>query len=193
MSMNLVVCRSAAAAACHTTHLLCAAVEKKPALVLGLATGATMEPVYAMLRKRIADGRLDLSVATTFNLDEYIGLDRADPASFHAVMRRLLFDAAGLGPQQAHVPDGNAPDPQAAAQDYEAMIQAAGGIDLQLLGIGQNGHVGFNEPGTAFSSRCRVSMLAAQTRRANAPYFGGLEHVPKEALTMGIVHRPRVS
>ena len=184
--MRVLICRDAAAAAQRAANLLCDTVAACPEAVLGLATGGTMEPMYRLLRDRLAGGTLDLSGVTTFNLDEYMGLAGDHSQSYRATMRRLLFDAANLQPCRTHLPNGAHPDPAAEAEAYEAAIKYAGGIDLQLLGIGENGHIGFNEPTSSLASRTRVKTLTEETRRANARYFTGDEEAPRYAITMGI-------
>lgn len=155
----------------------------RPEIVLGLATGRTMERVY----DRLVESGASFARATTFNLDEYIGLPADDPNSYRSYMRRRLFDRVDVEPGRTHLPDGTAPDPAAAARAYEAAIAEAGGIDLQLLGIGQAGHIGFNEPLSAFASRTRDKTLTPTTRAQNAEMFGGdPEAVPSRALTMGV-------
>ncbi len=184
--MRVLICEDAAAAARRTADLLCAQVAARADAVLGLATGGTMEPVYALLRARCAAGTLDLSRVTTFNLDEYIGLPQDHPQSYRATIQRMLFDAARIPPERGHFPDGTAPDPGAASAQYEGLIAAAGGIDLQLLGIGENGHIGFNEPTSSLGSRTRPKTLTQSTRAANARFFGPDEKAPRFAITMGI-------
>lgn len=184
--MRVLICPDAETAARRTADLLCFAVKARPDIVLGLATGGTMEPVYAILRDRIAARSLDLSQVTTFNLDEYVGLPEDHPQSYRATMQRVLFKTAGLGRTQTHLPDGSATDPVAAASDYEAAISAAGGIDMQLLGIGENGHIGFNEPTSSIGSRTRPKTLTQSTREANARFFSADEQAPRFAITMGI-------
>ena len=161
-------------------------VGARPEAVLGLATGTTPVGVYRDLRALVASGELDLSRAHTFNLDEYLGLERGDPRSFRARMDAELFDAARIA--RADLPDcACAPADEAReAARYERAIAAAGGIDLQILGIGRNGHVGFNEPGSARSTRTRAVELAPETRADAAAAFGGLERVPRRAITIGI-------
>jgi glucosamine-6-phosphate deaminase len=155
----------------------------RPDLVLGLATGRTMEHLYARL---VASG-VSFARCTTFNLDEYIGLPPTDPNSYAHYMREHLFGRVDIDPSRTHLPDGMASDLGAAAADYEARIAAAGGIDLQLLGIGEAGHIGFNEPLSAIRSRTRDKTLTPLTRRQNAEMFGGdPERVPSRALTMGV-------
>lgn len=157
-----------------------------PASTLGLATGRTPRGVYAGLVAAFAAGRVSFAAATSFNLDEYVGLAAAHPASFASYMREQLFSKVDLGAARAHVPRGDAADPNAEARRYERAIEAAGGIDLLLLGIGGNGHIGFNEPGSDIASRTRVVELSAATREANARDFPAGETPPERAITMGI-------
>lgn len=158
-------------------------LREKPDLVLGLATGRTMEHVYARL---VASG-VSFARCTTFNLDEYVGLPPGDSNSYAHYMHEHLFGRVDIDRSRTHLPDGMAADLRAAARDYEARIVAAGGIDLQLLGIGEAGHIGFNEPLSAIRSRTRDKMLTPLTRQQNAGMFGGdPELVPARALTMGV-------
>lgn len=155
----------------------------KPDLVLGLATGRTMEDLYA----RLAASGVSFAGVRTFNLDEYIGLPPEDPNSYAWYMRHHLFGKVDIDPANTRLPDGMAADLRAAALDYEADIRAAGGIDLQLLGIGEAGHIGFNEPLSSLQSRTRDKTLTPVTRRQNAAMFGGdPDRVPSRALTMGV-------
>jgi glucosamine-6-phosphate deaminase len=184
--MEVIIQPDAAAAAHLAAGLIDRALRNNPALVLGLATGATMEPVYAELVRRHREGGLDFAECRTFNLDEYIGLPPDNPRSYHAFMRARLFDAVNLKPERTHVPDGMADDLPAACAAYEAAIRAAGGIDLQLLGIGRSGHIGFNEPLSALLSRTRDKSLTPETLRQNARYFDPPESMPRRAVTMGV-------
>ncbi|ATN37303.1 glucosamine-6-phosphate deaminase (plasmid) [Rhizobium sp. ACO-34A] len=161
-------------------------VAERPNAVLGLATGGTMQPVYAELLSMARTQGISFAGIGSFNLDEYVGLAPDHPQSYWHFMREHLFDHIDADPGRLAIPHGNAPDPVAEALRYEDRIRRAGGIDLQLLGLGSNGHIGFNEPGASFSSRTRVETLAEETRRANARFFGKGEHVPSEAITMGI-------
>jgi glucosamine-6-phosphate deaminase len=162
-------------------------VAAKPELVLGCATGRTMDAVYAELVAAQGRGEADLRGITTFNLDEYVGLEHDDPRSYHDYMRRHLFEPIGLPPERTHLPDGTAADLPGAARAFEERIAAVGGIDLQLLGLGVTGHIGFNEPLSSLMSRTREKALAPETRAQNAALFGGdPEAVPKRALTMGV-------
>ncbi len=156
--------------------------------VLGLATGKTMVGVYAELVGLHREGKLSFAGVTTFNLDEYLGLAAGDPRTFAAYMRQHLFDAVDLDPAHAHVPEAlsAARDPEAWSRDWERRIREAGGIDLQLLGVGGNGHLAFNEPGSPRDSRTRCVELHESTRRDAAAEFGGLAAVPERAITMGV-------
>ena len=159
---------------------------------LGLATGRTMEPVYAALAERwralSAGERQTLQRGwLSFNLDEYVGLGPADPSSFSAVMARQLVAPLGLDPSQVRLPDGRAGDPHQEASRYGAELAAAGGVDLQLLGLGLNGHVGFNEPPCTAQAACRCEPLTLTTRKQNAADFGGdAALVPAHAITLGL-------
>lgn len=154
----------------------------KPELVLGLPTGGTPVGFY----KALVNMGISLAKVRTFNLDEYVGLPREHPESYYSFMKRNLYDYVDLDPANAHLPNGNAPDPEEECRRYEEAIRAAGGIDLMILGIGHNGHIGFNEPGTPWDSRTRRVSLTETTRKANARFFSSLDEVPREALTMGI-------
>ncbi|WP_370675763.1 glucosamine-6-phosphate deaminase [Pleomorphomonas sp. PLEO] len=156
-----------------------------PKSVLGLATGATMEPVYERLVALYRAGEISFAGVTSFNLDEYVGLPTEDHRSYRSTMDSQLFDLVDIDKARTFVPDGLAADPAAFASRYEAMIREAGGIDLQLLGIGRNGHIGFNEPGADFAARTRVVDLEASTLEANSAFFDGALP-PTQAMTMGI-------
>lgn len=175
---------SEAADAC--ARLLGDALRARPAMVLGLATGGTMLPVYARLRAAKERGEISLAEASSFNLDEYIGLGADHPASYHQYMEEHLFRGTKISRVHTHLPKGDAPDPEAEALRYEALIRQSGGIDLQLLGLGRNGHIGFNEPGSPLASRTRVVDLAPSTLEANKAYFAPGEAPPRQAITMGI-------
>jgi len=161
-------------------------VREKPHAVLGLATGKTPLQLYTALALMHRRDGLDFGRVTTFNLDEYVGVPPDHPASFHSYMRTNLFDGAGIAAGQVHIPDGNAPDIPSHCRQYEQAIRSAGGIDIQVLGIGTNGHIGFNEPSSSFASRTRIKTLTEETRRNNAEAFGGPEKVPFHVITMGL-------
>jgi glucosamine-6-phosphate deaminase len=178
-----VVLADAQDVAAHVAERFVRLLARRPNAVLGLATGATPEPIYQRLAASYAAGLVSFRDAASFNLDEYIGLGPEHPASFAAFMRRHLFARTDL--RRTDIPRGTAPDPAAEAVRYEQAIAASGGIDLQLLGIGGNGHVGFNEPGSDFASRTRLVRLTEATRDANRRFFAD-GAVPEQALTMGI-------
>lgn len=173
-------------AAAAVASRLADAVRERPALVLGLPTGRTPVAAYADLRRLHAAGAADFSRATTFNLDEFAGIPASHPGSFRTFMERHLFSGINLPAARIHFLDGVAGDLDAECGRYEAAIDAAGGIDLQVLGIGSNGHIGFNEPGDALAARTHRVELAESTRRDNAALFGDVAHVPREALSMGM-------
>ena len=154
--------------------------------VLGLATGSTPERLYEILQKRCQDGKVSFKHATTFNLDEYIGLAGDDPNSYRQFMNEKLFNGIDIQKENTHIPNGVAEDPNKEAIDYEKKLADAGKIDLQILGIGLNGHIGFNEPGSDVKSRTQVVDLAKTTIEANARFFNSMDEVPTEAITMGI-------
>jgi glucosamine-6-phosphate deaminase len=157
-----------------------------PHLVLGLATGQTMERVYRHLVRMHKDEKLDFSLCSTFNLDEYVGLFPSDQNSYRHYMDHNLFRHVNVDPRNTHLPNGLADDLDAECRRYEALIQRFGGIDLQLLGIGKAGHIGFNEPLSALRSRTRVKALTPTTLKQNAALFGGEDRMPRRAITMGV-------
>jgi glucosamine-6-phosphate deaminase len=163
------------------------ALQANPALVLGLPTGRTPLLLYEALIELSKEGAADFSRATTFNLDEFIGVPASHPGSYRSFMQRHLFDRVNIDPSRINFLDGSAPDAAAEGCRYEAAIDDAGGIDLLILGIGTNGHIGFNEPSRGLAARTHRVTLKPETRRSNAPLFGGdPEAVPAEALSMGI-------
>lgn len=166
--------------------ILARVVREKPNAVLGLATGRTPLRLYQELIRLHRDEGLDFSRVTTFNLDEYVGLPPAHVQSYHFFMRENLFRHINIDLARTHVPDGIAKDLHAECRGYEQKIVEAGGIDLQLLGLGRNGHIGFNEPTGSLRSRTWVKILSEQTLKDNSAVFGSLESMPKHALTMGI-------
>ncbi|KAB7707200.1 glucosamine-6-phosphate deaminase [Bacillus aerolatus] len=161
-------------------------VKANPDIVLGLATGGTPEGMYKRLVEDHRSAGTSYKNVTTFNLDEYAGLSQADPNSYYAYMREHLFDHIDVPKENVHLPDGEKEDLDAECIQYEQLIKEAGNVDLQVLGIGGNGHIGFNEPGTPFDSHTHVVTLDESTREANARYFSSLDEVPTQALTMGI-------
>lgn len=162
------------------------ALRAKPDLVLGLATGSTPIGVYERLVAARRDHGVDFSRVRTFNLDEYVGLPEDHPQGYRAFMRRHLFEGIALPGGNAHFPPVDGVDLPAACERYEAAIRAAGGIDLQLLGIGSNGHIGFNEPTSSLASRTRVKTLTDKTLADNARFYASGDEQPQLAATMGI-------
>ena len=183
--MLLIVLPSPEEVCASAARIVAEVLAAKPDAVLGLPAGNTPRPVYAELARLRRAGGLSFARAQTFNLDEYLGLPPDHPASFRRSMEEAFFRNVDLPPARAHAPDGQAADPAAAAARYEAAIAAAGGFDLVLLGIGANGHIAFNEPGSPFDSRTRVVTLNEETRAANRAAFGA-EEVPRRAITIGI-------
>ncbi len=171
----------------QAAQLVAGAVRKKPESVLGLATGSTMVGVYRHLAQLHQEGSLDFSRVVTFNLDEYLGLPATHSQSFHYFMREHFFSRVNVNPRNIHIPDGTIPgnyDQYCAS--YEDDIRKAGGVDLQVLGIGRNGHIGFNEPTSSLASRTRLKVLSQETMDDNAKSFAPGEEHPRCAITMGI-------
>lgn len=161
-------------------------VRTKPNCVLGLATGSTPLGVYRELIRRYRDEGLDFSKISTFNLDEYVGIPTSHEQSYHTFMHVNLFDQINIQPERIYIPSGNASDVGAFCKWYEEEIHKLGGIDLQILGIGRDGHIAFNEPGSALGSRTRIKTLTRETIEDNARFFGSIDEVPRFAITMGV-------
>lgn len=161
-------------------------VKEKPDSVLGLATGGTVIGTYQLLAKDHQKNGTSYRQILTVNLDEYIGISSEHEQSYHFYMKKRLFDHIQIPPENTYLPDGQAEDLEEECKRYDERIESLGGIDLQLLGIGVNGHIGFNEPGTPFDSKTHIVELSESTRKANARFFNTLEEVPKKAITMGI-------
>jgi len=184
--MEVIIRPTAEEASRPSARIISDAILHNPRLVLGLATGRTMEALYDSLAGLIREGGVDVSRLTTFNLDEYIGLPPEHPQSYRFYMEHHLFKKIGVKRENTHLPIGNAPDPDVESARYEALIQSAGGIDLQLLGLGTVGHIGFNEPLSSLASRTRAKALSPETRRQNGGFFGGEDKVPPRAITVGV-------
>ena len=184
--MEVIIQRDAGAAANLVAQIIARELRASPNLVLGLATGRTMEAVYGRLVHLHREEGLDFSLCRTFNLDEYVGLPADAPQSYRHYMRQHLFDHVNIDRRNTHLPNGMAGDLEAECARYERQIAKAGGIDLQLLGIGQDGHIGFNEPLSALRSRTRVKALAPATVAQNAPLFPDPSRAPRRAITMGV-------
>lgn len=177
---RVMIVEDAEAAGEAAAELIQAALATRPEPVLGIATGSTPLTSWAALARR----RLELGRVRAFALDEYLGLAPGHPQSYRAVVDREIVRPLGLDPERVQTPD--AADPVHGPARYEEAIAAAGGIDLQLLGIGRNGHIGFNEPGSSLASATRVALLSEETRRDNARFFGSLDEVPTRCITQGI-------
>ncbi|HNV72422.1 MAG TPA: glucosamine-6-phosphate deaminase, partial [Candidatus Ozemobacteraceae bacterium] len=184
--MEVIVKPTQEAACKLAARIVARFMRQKPNLVLGCATGSSPLPLYAELVRMHREEQLSFRSVTSFNLDEYVGLDPRHPASFRACMEEHLFRHVDFAPGATHLPDGCATDLAAACESYEQAIRRAGGIDLQILGIGGDGHLAFNEPTSSLRSRTRLKTLTAHTRQANASAFGSPDKVPGHVLTMGL-------
>jgi glucosamine-6-phosphate deaminase len=183
--MEVIIRPTTEAATELTAQLIAKRIEKKPNLTLGLATGCTMEMVYDKLARIHKEG-LDFSLLKTYNLDEYIGLEPEDPNSYRFYMNKHLFNRINVDLRNTHLPLGTAKDLELECKLYEESIKNSGGVDLQLLGIGRSGHIGFNEPLSALRSRTRDKALTPVTVAQNSPLFDPPESMPKRAFTMGV-------
>jgi glucosamine-6-phosphate deaminase len=180
--MEIIIQPTAETATHVAARIIARLLREKPDAVLGLATGSTPLLLY----RTLIELKLDWSKVTTFNLDEYIGLPREHPQTYHSFMWENLFQHVNITKENIHIPDGNAADIPKFCSDYESKISAAGGIDLQVLGIGTDGHIGFNEPTSSLASRTRIKTLTQQTCKDNARFFGSEAEVPHHVITMGI-------
>ncbi|MEO2263812.1 glucosamine-6-phosphate deaminase [Lachnospiraceae bacterium HCP28S3_F9] len=167
-------------------NIISAQVIMKPNCVLGLATGSTPIGTYQQLIEWYKKGDLDFSDVTTVNLDEYKGLPRTNDQSYYYFMHQNLFDQVNINPENTHLPNGMEPNSEKECARYESLIHSLGGVDLQLLGLGHNGHIGFNEPGEAFEKETHCIDLQERTIEANKRFFASADDVPKQAYTMGI-------
>lgn len=183
---QVVILENAREAAALIVEAILLGLRAKPDLVLGLSTGSSPQPVYRELATRINDERVDVSQVRAFALDEYVGLPPDHPASYHSTILREVVVPLGLNPELVRVPNGSLADIHHSGQDFEDLLLGVGGVDIQILGIGSNGHVGFNEPGSSLASLTRIKTLTEQTRIDNAPFFDAPEHVPTHCMTQGI-------
>lgn len=184
--MEVIIRPTPESAADLVARLIARELRTNPHLVLGLATGRTMESVYARLARIRQEEALDFSLCSTFNLDEYVGLPPSDPHSYRHYMNQHLFARVNIDMRNTHLPDGLAADLDAECRKYEELIKRFNGIDLQLLGLGRTGHIGFNEPLSALRSRTRVKALAPLTLEQNAALFATPAQMPRRAITMGV-------
>lgn len=183
--MKLIKCKDYAEMSRKAAAIFAAQITLKPDCVLGLATGSTPIGTYEQLIEWYKAGDLDFSQVTTVNLDEYVGLDGASDQSYRYFMNHNLFDHVNINKDNTHVPNGKAADLVKEAERYEALIKSVGGIDVQLLGIGNNGHIGFNEPSDGFDKITHEVDLTESTIQANARFFASMDEVPKTAISMG--------
>ena len=181
--MKIAILKTSAAIGAYAADIIENRISCGRMKVLGVATGSSPLPVYQELAARRPEG---LSALSAFALDEYVGLSPSHPESYHAVIDREVTKPLGLDPERVHVPDGTATDLEGACAGYEERITAFGGIDLQLLGIGSTGHIGFNEPTSSLSSRTRIKTLTPETRKDNARFFNSPDEVPTHCLTQGL-------
>lgn len=184
--MKVIIKSTKSEAEKFTANFIADSITKNHPINLGLATGATMEPVYAELVQLNCSGKVDFTGVRTFNLDEYVGLEPENKNSYRYYMDSNLFDKINILKSSTHLPDGLALDENKECERYDQLIKKLGGIDLQLLGIGNDGHIGFNEPLSSFSSRTHVEDLTPETYKQNSIYFNPPESMPKRAYTMGI-------
>ena len=184
--MNLIKAKDYEEMSKKAANLIMAQVTMKPDCVLGLATGSTPVGTYQRLIEYYRQGDLDFSGVRTVNLDEYRGLSRTDSQSYYYFMQEHLFSQINLAPGASFIPDGTNDDAAAVCADYEETIRALGGVDLQLLGLGNNGHIGFNEPAEVFEKETHCVDLVQSTIEANSRFFASVDEVPTQAYTMGI-------
>jgi glucosamine-6-phosphate deaminase len=184
--MRVIIYPDAETASVVAAQFVAKQVQRKPDSVIGMATGSSPLKMYRELVRMHQEEGLDFSAVTTFNLDEYIGLEPGHPQSYHAYMHEHLFRHLNIPSSQINIPDGRAFDFERFCADYERGIKQAGGIDLQVLGIGYDGHIAFNEPGSSLGSRTRIKTLTSETVRDNARFFPDESQVPRVAITMGV-------
>ena len=184
--MEVVIVPDAAAGGELIAEAIAALIAGKPEALLGVATGSTPLPIYRSLAARVAAGTLDVSRLRVCQLDEYVGLPQGHPESYRSVIAREVLEPLGLGLDCFLGPDGNSADIPAACAAYEDELLNAGGVDLQILGIGTDGHIGFNEPCSSLASATRIKTLTPQTRQDNARFFDSLDEVPHHVITQGI-------
>ncbi len=184
--MEVIIAPSPVEASAEAARIAAATIRAKPDAVLGLATGNTPLRFYDELAAMHAAGELDFAQVTTFNLDEYVGLGPQHRQSYAWFMREHFFSRVNVAPGRIHIPDGLTRDIPGHCAEYEGAIRAAGGIDLQLLGVGSDGHIGFNEPSSSLGSRTRLKTLSERTIRDNARFFPSPDEVPHHVITMGV-------
>lgn len=185
--MRIIVCENYEEMSKKAAELVLAQVTLKPNSVLGFATGSTPLGLYENLCKMCSDGQIDFSNTVSFNLDEYYPIKKDDPNSYNYYMQDNLFSKINIKKENAHLLNGETDDPEAECENYEHMIERFGGIDMQILGIGSNGHIGFNEPDSVMYPYTHTTNLTQSTIEANSRFFDSVDEVPKKALTVGIL------
>jgi glucosamine-6-phosphate deaminase len=184
--MEIIILPTAAEVGQVAARKIAQIITRKPAAVIGLATGSSPLAIYAELAAKVQAGDLDASAVRAFALDEYVGIPEEHPQSYASVIAHDVVEPLGMNPDLVQVPDGRASDIEAACTAYDDAIRTAGGVDIQILGIGANGHIGFNEPTSSFASRTRIKTLAPQTRADNARFFDSPDDVPTHCVTQGL-------
>lgn len=184
--MKLTVCGSYDELSEAAAEMIREQVSEKPESVIGFATGSTPVGMYKKLIEMYKTGKLDMSRTVSFNLDEYYPVKSSDSLSYHRFMYDNFFDAVNIKPENIHIPNGETNDPQKECEEYEKAIESAGGIDIQILGLGRNGHIGFNEPADKLYAKTHLAKLSQTTIEANSRFFEDAESVPRRALTMGM-------
>lgn len=193
--MKIVIAKNAQVASRYVVEQFMNVIHQKYNPVLGFATGGTPKLFYSELVNAYQKREIKFNHAKAFNLDEYLGLEQSHPQSYAYYMKQQLYKFVDFDPKNTHIPNGMANDPNKEAKNYEELIRLSGGVDIQLLGIGTNGHIGFNEPGDTFSLHTHIENLNESTIKTNARYFESIEDVPKQAITMGIgniMHAKRI-
>ena len=184
--MRIIVCKNYEELSEKAANIVASQLTLKPDSVIGLATGSTPLGMYSKLAEMNKSGEIDFSDVISFNLDEYYPIKKDNSQSYDKFMKDNLFSKINIKPENTHIPNGEATDPIKECDEYERLIKENGGIDLQILGIGQNGHIGFNEPDASLSSRTHLTNLTENTIKANSRFFASSDEVPRQALTMGI-------
>lgn len=184
--MKFIICNDYSELSKKAADIFAAKVKSDPQCTLGLATGSTPVGTYRELIERFEKGELDFSGVTTFNLDEYYPIDNSNPQSYHYFMQKNLFSHINIAPEKIHIPNGNSGNSEMHCKEYDAQLAENGGVDLMLLGIGENGHIGFNEPAEEFITGTHIVTLTENTIDANSRFFENRDEVPRQAISMGM-------